>query len=171
MRSNDVNRIVSTFAVLICTLGMSHAQAAVPQKHCSSPTDDAALARIAQQWKDGYNSGHAEQVAALYTEDATYLTQHFAGGIVQGRGNIQAYVQHGVDAKYKIDTIDVLSTTCSSDFAYTITRYESTNAGQKAVGFNLVVLRKIKGKWLIVAHESAVPEPTAIKNLEPASHK
>src|SRR5690349_20333469 len=126
MKRSDVNRIVSTFAVLICAFGIAHAQAAIPQKHCSSPAADAALARIAQQWKDGYNSGHAEQVAALYTEDATYLTQHFAAGIVQGRANIQAYVQLGVDAKYKVDKIDVLSTTCSGDFAYTITRYEST---------------------------------------------
>jgi uncharacterized protein (TIGR02246 family) len=169
MRRSDVKHLPLIAALLTCAFGIAHAQSAVPQKHCASPANDDALARIAQQWKDGYNSGSAAQVAALYADDATYLTQHFAGGIVQGRANIQAYVQHGVDAKYKVDKIDVLSTTCSADFAYTITRYESTNAGQKAVGYNLVVLRKIKGKWLIVAHESAVPEPTAIKSLEPAS--
>lgn len=38
-----------------------------------------------------------------------------------------------------------------------------------AIGVNLVVLRKIAGKWLIVAHESAVPDPaTAIQTLDPA---
>jgi len=139
----------------------------VPEKHCTVAADDAALRQIAEQWKDGYNNGHAAAVASLYAEDATYLTQHFAAGIVQGRSAIQAYVQRGVDARYHIDSIQLLSTVCSGDFAYTIGRYESTNAGQKAFGVNLLVLRKMKGKWLIVAHESAVPDAaTAIQHLD-----
>jgi ketosteroid isomerase-like protein len=140
---------------------------AVRQNHCTVPADEAALSKIAEQWKDGYNNGHAANVAALYAEDATYLTQHFATGIVQGRAAIQAYVQRGVDARYHIDCIQVLSIVCSGNLAYTIARYESTNGGQKAFGVNLVVLKKIGGKWLIVAHESAVPDPaTAIQHLD-----
>jgi hypothetical protein len=35
------------------------------------------------------------------------------------------------------------------------------------MGVNLVVLRKIRGKWLIVAHESAAPDPAcAIQHLD-----
>jgi uncharacterized protein (TIGR02246 family) len=139
----------------------------VPERHCAVAADDSAIRHIAEQWKDGYNDGHAARVAALYTEDATYLTQHFLTGIVQGRSAIQAYVQRGVDAGYHVDSIQVLSTHCSGDSAYAITRYESTNAGQKAFGVNLIVLRKISGRWLIAAHESAVPDPgTAIQHLE-----
>jgi ketosteroid isomerase-like protein len=130
---------------------------AFPQNHCANAADETALSKIAEKWKDGYNNGRAADVAALHAEDATYLTQHFAIGIVQGRAAIQAYVQRGVDAKYHIDSIQLLSTVCSGDLAYTIGRYESTNAGQKASGVNLVVLKKIGAKWLIVAHESAVP--------------
>jgi len=52
--------------------------------------------------------------------------------------------------------------------SYTVDRYESTNAGQKAFGVNLVVLKKIAGEWKIVAHEAAVPDPaTAVHSLEP----
>jgi uncharacterized protein (TIGR02246 family) len=139
----------------------------VPKKHCVIAAEDTDLQQIAEQWKDGYNNGHASAVASLYAEDATYLTQHFVTGIVQGRAAIQAYVQRGVDARYHIDSIQVLSTICSGDFAYTIGPYESTNAGQKAFGVNLLVLRKIKGRWLIVAHESAVPDTaTAIQHLD-----
>jgi ketosteroid isomerase-like protein len=162
--------------ILLCSLAYPQETAAtataVPQKHCAVPADDAALSRIAEQWKDGYNNGHAADVASLYAENATYLTQHLATGIVQGRAAIQAYVQRGIDAKYHVDSIQILSTVCSGDLAYTIGRYESTNAGQKAFGVNLVVLRKIGGKWLIVAHESAVPDPaTAIQNLDiPRGH-
>lgn len=132
-----------------------------------SADDQKDLSQIAPQWKDGYNRGDAASVAALYTDDAYYLTQHFVTGIVHGREMIQAYVQKGVDAHYQVDEIDVLLTECSGDFAYTIDRYESTNAGQKAFGLNVVVLKKIAGKWKIVAHESAVPDvATAIQALQ-----
>lgn len=130
--------------------------------------DDQAIRSIAQQWIDFYNQGKAEKVASLYTEDAYYLTQHFADGVVHSRPMIEAYVQRGVDARYYIDSIEVLATSCASDFAYAITRYHSTNGLQKAMGVNLVVLRKVSGSWLIVAHEAAVPDPgTAIQTLKP----
>jgi hypothetical protein len=69
-------------------------------------------------------------------------------------------VKKGIDAHYRIEAISLLASGCSGEFAYTVTQYESNNADQKAFGLNLVaLLQKIKGKWLIVAHESAVPDP------------
>jgi uncharacterized protein (TIGR02246 family) len=161
------------FAVVLCVC-LVNAQSkrvdksagAIQQNSCRSD-DESALRQISEQWKDGYNNGNAAKVASLYTEDAYYLTQHFAAGFVHPRSQIQAYVQRGVDARYHIDTIDIARLECAGDFAYTIARYESTNAGQKSFGVNLVVLKKIMGKWLIVAHESAVPDPvTAIPSLD-----
>jgi uncharacterized protein (TIGR02246 family) len=143
----------------------------ISRNSCSF-SDENALRQISEQWKDGYNSGNAAKVAALYTEDAYYLTQHFVLGFVHPRSQIQAYVQRGIDARYHIDTITVVRMECSGDFAYTVTRYESTNAGQKAFGVNLVVLKRVQGKWLIVAHESAVPDPaTAIQRLDPPTNR
>jgi ketosteroid isomerase-like protein len=138
---------------------------------CGSRTDDQAIQTISEAWKERYNRGDAAQVASLYSEDAYYLTQHFVSGVVYPREQIQAYVQRGVDAHYRVDSIDVLHSYCSGDFAYTITRYRSTNGRQKAMGVNLVVLRRIAGKWVIVAHESAVPDPaTSIQSLTPTKH-
>lgn len=135
--------------------------------HCSDPTDQTAIRDIAELWKDGYNNGNAERVAALYMEDAYYLTQHFITGIIRGRAAMTAYVQRGGDARYRIDSIQTLPLNCSDGFAYAITRYASTNGEQKAFGVNLVVLRKIDGKWYIAAHEAAVPDPaTAIRHLD-----
>jgi ketosteroid isomerase-like protein len=156
--------------VLLSLVEVMHAQlppaSATPQA-CAAPYYQA-ITRITQDWKDGYNSGNADQVAALYDQDAYYLTQHFATGIVHGRPNIRAYVQRGVDAHYRIDSIQMIALHCSGGFAYAVTRYESTNAGQRAFGVNLVVLKKTHGKWLIVAHEAAVPDPaTALRQLEP----
>jgi ketosteroid isomerase-like protein len=158
-----------------------------PNPTSCPPADESAIRKIADQFRDAYNRGDAAQAASLYTETAYYLTQHYADGIIEGRKNIQAYVQRGVDAHYHIDSIEVLNVNCACatpmpslkarikgarptrrcNFAYAIARYQSTNAGQKAMGVNLIVLRKIQDTWRIVAHESAVPDPaTAIKKLD-----
>ena len=164
---------MTTKAMLLSLLlfGAAVAQAqkatahAAAQHHCAV-ADETALRQIAEQWKSGYNDGNAAKVAALYTENAYYLTQHFVTGIVHGRAAIQAYVQSGVDAKYRVDSIEIIAMDCSGDLAYSIARYESTNAGQKAFGVNVVVARRIGERWLIVAHEAAVPDPaTAIQRL------
>jgi len=133
---------------------------------CSVPSDDRAIRDIPERWKAAYNAGHASDVSSLYSDDAYYLTQHFVTGIIHGRSDIQAYVQRGIDANYRIDVIEVLATHCSGDFAYAITRYRSTNEGRNDIGVTLVVLRKKKNQWLIVAHEAAVPDPaTAVQRL------
>jgi uncharacterized protein (TIGR02246 family) len=153
--------------LLLAPLAFGQAFPEHPQQ-CGIPSVKNAIEKVAHDWKEGYNAEDPAAVAALYAEDATYLTQHFATGIVHGRRAIQAYVKVGTYAKYKIESLRVLASGCSRDFAYDITRYDSINAGQRGFGVNLVLLRKIEGKWLIVAHESAVPDPsTAIHRLDP----
>jgi uncharacterized protein (TIGR02246 family) len=167
-----MNRLLLLFILFSATVSCAHSQAMQAsarnsaQNGCSAP-QAKALTRIPEQWKEGYNSGDAAKVARLYADDAYYLTQHFITGIVRGRAAIQAYVQRGVDAEYHIDSIQIMALGCSGDLAYTVAKYESTNAGQKAFGVNIVVLRKIAGRWLIVAHEAAVPDPaTAVQHLD-----
>lgn len=134
--------------------------------------DKEAILKIIQEWRDGYNNDNASEVAGLYTEDAYYLTQHYVAGIIHGRKTIQAYVQIGTDAKYYIDSIRPLYINIDGNFAYVITRYESTNGGQKAFGVNLVVLKKIGNRWFIAAHEAAAPDPgTSIQSLDTLSIK
>lgn len=157
--------------VAVCTLALNVALAQeLPTSRCADATTDEALRAIAAEMKAAYNAAEPDRIAALYAPDATYLTQHFVSGIVHGRPAIRAYFKNGTDAKYKIETLDILATQCSGEFAYAITRYESNNAGVKAMGVNLVVARKVDGKWLIVAHESAVPDAAnAIQKLETSS--
>ena len=147
--------------------GAKKVSGTMPAASCQVAEDDRALRGIPETWKQEYNAGNAGSVAALYMPEAVYLTQHTVSGIVAGRTAIQAYVQRGVDAGYKVDSIEILRTDCSGDMAYVVDRYTATNAGQKAMGVNLVVLRKVQGEWKIVAHEAAVPDPaTAVQNLE-----
>jgi len=163
--------LVAFCTVALVLLLIPRPSADSASQDCATPADDQAIAAIARNWREGYNAGDSAKVAALYSPDAYYLTQHYVDGIVHPRPLIQAYVKRGVDARYKVDSIETLSTVCSGDFAYAITRYHSTNGDQQAMGVNLVVMRKIEGRWLIVAHESAVPDPsTAIQTLMPAAN-
>jgi uncharacterized protein (TIGR02246 family) len=169
------NNIVKYFFCLLCFfISITNAQekttsnpdTSVYSGSCNNHADEQAFREIIDRWKDGYNNGNAEKVTSLYTTDAYYLTQHFVTGIVKGHAAIKAYVQNGIDAKYHIDSIKILSMDCSDDFAYVITRYNSTNNGHEDFGVNIVVLKRMGGKWLIVAHESAVPDQaTAIQQL------
>jgi hypothetical protein len=56
---------------------------------CSVASDDRAIRDIHERWKTAYNADQASQVAALYVEDAYYLTQHFVSGVIHGRADIQ----------------------------------------------------------------------------------
>jgi uncharacterized protein (TIGR02246 family) len=143
------------------------------ERACKDKSAQRAAQNIVNTWIDGYNSGDAARVAALYVQDAYYLTQHYVTGIVQGRDRIQAYVQLGVDAHYHIDSIRILHVACDGGFMYVITRYEANNGGRKDFGVNLVVARKTRQGWRIAAHEAAVPDPaTAVQQLDvPANTK
>ena len=162
-----MKQLLRAFSLFVCAITATTQWSWAQQQQCAIASVNQAIRGIVESWKDGYNSGEPEKVAALYAPNATYLTQHFVTGVIHGRPAIQAYVKRGTDAHYRIDHIELLASECSGEFAYAITRYDSTNGDQKAFGVNLVVLQKIKGKWLIVAHEAAVPDPaTAIRSLE-----
>jgi len=165
---------VMLLCILTFTAGMVTAQTRpvpMPATHqdadCRDAASLAAAQRIIDTWIDGYNSGDPDRVADLYTPDAYYLTQHYITGIIHGRARIRAYVKLGVDARYHIDSIRIVHVTCAGDFIAVITRYQSTNAGKKDFGVNLVVARKTAQGWRIVAHEAAVPDPaTAVQHLD-----
>ena len=55
-----------------------------------------------------------------------------------------------------IDTIEILSIEYSKNLAVLLCRYEATNSGQKVNGRNLLILKKIKGVWLITTHMTVV---------------
>ena len=50
---------------------------------------------------------------------------------------------------------DILTLT-APDLAALLCTYEATNNGQKAVGRNLLVCRKLNDEWLIIIHMTVV---------------
>jgi uncharacterized protein (TIGR02246 family) len=130
-------------------------QSPMPQGAQVVSMTDQAVRRVADDWKAAYNSKDAAAVASLYAPDAYYVSAHV---VAQGRVEIQTYFQRGIDAGGHIDDIRVLASSHSGELAYTVGTYEATNGGQKVRGRNVVVLRNIGGKWLMVAHESVVAD-------------
>ncbi|MGB7621542.1 MAG: hypothetical protein WBN92_04250, partial [Terriglobia bacterium] len=57
-------------ACLVLPVGVVRDAPKPEAPQCGSPADDEAIRGISKAWKEGYNSGHAAQVAALYSEDA-----------------------------------------------------------------------------------------------------
>lgn len=130
-------------------------QGPTPQETRVVSKADEAVRRVAEDWKAAYNSKDAAAVASLYAPDAYYVSAHV---VAQGRREIQAYFQRGIDAGGRIDDIRILASSHSGELAYTVGTYEATNGGQKVRGRNVVVLRNIGSKWLMVAHESVVAD-------------
>jgi hypothetical protein len=58
-----------------------------------------------------------------------------------------------------IDGVEVLSSQVSCDLASLLCRYEATNSGQKVTGLNVILLKKVAGKWLILSHATVVRDP------------
>lgn len=116
---------------------------------------DQAFRDVAEAWKTAYNAKDATTVASLYTPDAYYVSAHV---VARGPREIQAYFQRGIDAGGHIDALQILSSGQSGVLGYWVGTYEATNAGQKVRGRNVVVLREVRGKWLMVAHESVVAD-------------
>jgi uncharacterized protein (TIGR02246 family) len=146
-----VNRIVVT---ALC--GMAVIPSLTGRASPRVPTDAAggierALPEVAAEWKAAYNAKDAAAVATLYTPDAYYVSAHV---LAHGRQAIQAYFLKGIVGGGHIDELQLLSSGQSGELAYWVGTYEATNAGQKVQGRNVLVLRKVGGRWLIVAHES-----------------
>jgi len=120
-----------------------------------APGAEPAVLRVAEDWKAAYNAKDAAAVASLYAPDAYYVSAHV---VAHGRAEIQAYFQRGIDAGGHIDEIRILASSQSGELAYTVGTYQATNAGQTVRGRNVVVVRKIDARWLMVAHEAVVAD-------------
>jgi uncharacterized protein (TIGR02246 family) len=127
-----------------------------PVRQKSAKVNASEFRSLANEWKDAYNSKDAARLASLYAEDADYISSHVTGLIAHGREKIQTNFQAGMDAGGHIDEVRILRSSSSGDLAYLVCLYEATNSGQKVSGRNLIVSKKLRGKWLIVSHMTVV---------------
>lgn len=107
-------------------------------------------------WIKGYNSKDANNLTGLYAEDAVYISGHVTGLELDGRNKVIEYFQKGINGGGHIDKIEILSIHFSGDMAALLCKYQATNSGVTVVGRNLLVMKKINGKWLISIHMTVV---------------
>lgn len=126
-----------------------------PEMNTSAAMDktDEEIRRIPVKWMQSYNAGDAGAVTALYTEDGYYLSAHV---LAEGRAQIRSYWERGIKAGGHLDFIKPLKIEHSGALAYCAGTYQATNAGVTVDGRILIVLKKVRGKWLIAAHETVV---------------
>lgn len=125
-----------------------------------STSERDSLKKVFQQaterWRQAYNSGDAQQLAPLYTEDAVYLSSHVEGLVAEGRDRVVANFQKGITGGGHIDTIEVVSLSVSCHLASLHCKYQATNSGVTVAGRNLLVLKRLGDQWLIATHMTIV---------------
>ena len=122
----------------------------------SMNVDVLQFRRSVQEWMNAYNGDDVIKLKSMYTKDAEYISSHVAGLVAHGRDSVIANFHKGITAGGHIDSIEILSAHVSCNLATLVCKYQATNSRQKAVGRNLLVMKKINGAWLIVTHMTVV---------------
>jgi ketosteroid isomerase-like protein len=151
----------SLLVILVMLLGISVGLAQSPAKPASGgkPTKtedfDTTMKTIRDTWVQEFNAGHADKVAALYAEEAVLMRRT---GSVHNRDSILAELQRSITREANNYTVHSLHAEASGDLGYDTGIYNENFPHHVAEGNYLMVVKRIKGEWKIVAH-SAVPNP------------
>lgn len=113
---------------------------------------------LAEEWREAYNSKDAANLSPLYAQDAQYISAHVDGYIANGHDAVIENFRKGMNRGGYIDSVELLSLNSSCDIATVVSRYRATDGSQKADGRNLLVWKKIDGKWLIITHMTVVKD-------------
>lgn len=143
---------VSTVLWLILLLGLAPAQSQAADK----PDDfTAQMQKIRDTWVQEFNAGHADKVAALYAQEAVLMRWD---GTVHGHDSILAEMQRSITGGAHNYVVHSLRTDHSGDLGYDTGAYNVSLRDRLVEGNYVIVVQRIKGRWLIVAH-SSVPNP------------
>jgi uncharacterized protein (TIGR02246 family) len=164
MKGATMKRMFCVVAVLGLVSGVLSDRVVAQTKGKTDPV----LSKLAKEWADAFNAKNAAKVAALYTEDATVNVPNEPA--VQGRKNIQAWVQKTIDQGMSNLVLTPTESAMSGNIAYETGTYSMTIAppgGKPATdkGKYVVVLKQAGGSWLL-AHDifnSDLPPPPASK--------
>jgi ketosteroid isomerase-like protein len=151
---------IHTFLIImllpVCVCAQRRSELPVTQNVDSLETLIRFFQPQTEAWKDAYNSADGANLSALYTEDAVYCSSHVPALVAEGREKVIANFQRGMLMGGHIDAVQILSVQMSCDLVTLFCKYEATNRGQKVVGRNLLVLKRVNGTWLIAAHMTVV---------------
>ncbi len=151
----------SLLLMLVIVLGTTVVSGQAPAKPAttgeSTKAEDftTAIKKLRDTWVQEFNAGHADKVAALYAQEAVLMR---GNGSVHNRDSILAELQRSITAEAHNYTVHSLHAEHSGDLGYDTGIYNEKFPNHLAEGNYLVVVKRIKGEWKIVAH-AAVPNP------------
>lgn len=136
----------------------NNAKKVTSQAAASSKADAAfasAIEKLRNTWVQEFNAGHADKVAALYSQDAVIMRWD---GSMHGRDSILALLQKSISTGAHDYTVNSLHSERSGDLGYDSGAYNVTLRDRIVEGNYLIVVKNVGGKWWIVGHAS-VPNP------------
>jgi ketosteroid isomerase-like protein len=136
-------------------LGQSAEKPATSRESTSTEDFATAIKKIRDTWVQEFNAGHADKVADLYAPEAVLMRRN---GSVHNRDSILAELKRSILVQARNYTLESLHAEHSGDLGYDTGIYNEDFPHHVAEGNYLMVVKKIKGEWRIVAH-AAVPNP------------
>lgn len=115
----------------------------------------AHMQKLRETWVQEFNAGHAENVAAFYAPDAVLMRWD---GTVHGHDSILAEMRRSISGGAHSYVVHSLRTGHSGDLGYDTGAYNVSLRDRLVEGNYVIVVQRIKRRWLIVAH-SSVPNP------------
>ena len=111
----------------------------------------AEMQKLRDTWVQEFNAGHADKVAAFYAPEAVLMRWD---GSVHGYDSILAEMQRSVNGGAHDYVVHSLHVERSGDVGYDTGAYNVTLRNRVVEGNYLVVVKRIDGRWKIVAHAS-----------------
>ena len=105
---------------------------------------------------DAYNRKDSRNLVPLYSENVEYVSSHVKGLSAKGKEQVIANFQNGMSSSGHIYSIEILSSNISCELATLLCKYQAANSLVTVVGRNLLILKKVDGKWLNVLHMTVV---------------
>lgn len=136
-------------------LGQAAEKPASHKESASTEDFPTAMKKIRETWVQEFNAGHADKLADLYAQEAVLMRR---SGSVHNRDSILAELKRSILVQARNYTIESLHAEHSGDIGYDTGIYNESFPNHVAEGNYLMVVKRIKGEWKIVAH-AAVPNP------------
>lgn len=148
-------RVVLLAVLLMGFLAPAQSQSGGSTKRKPTQNFAAEMGSLRNTWMQGFNDKDANKVAALYGPEAVLMRWD---GTVHGYDSILADLEKSVRGGAHDYKMMSLHTEYSGDLGYDTGAYNVGLTDRTIEGNYVIVVKKIRGHWLIVAH-AHVPNP------------
>jgi hypothetical protein len=117
------------------------------------PADEfaAEMQKLRDTWVQEFNAGHADKLTALYAPEAVLMRWD---GSVHGTESILAEFNRSISGGAHDYVVHSLHNERSGDLGYDTGAYNVGLRDRLVEGNYLIVVKRLNGRWKIVAHSS-----------------